>query len=437
MTPEQNPATENNRTAEAIMRFPWTHGVLVCKPENGRGTEKRRIRLRKIRAVRNACGGKTCAAQEFSVQTEEITGRKAMHRNYRPQEFTRLLEETLIPVCAAGEFFAGGEILSLKKNRRGRVTLLKNRNRQTDAEERRGTEEHNREKKRILSAERPAPFLTDLGILTADGKPAAPMTRKYKQINRFLEFIRDLLPAIRRTAEKNGIFRIVDFGCGKSYLTFAVHHFLRNGCGIPADVTGVDQKQDVMETCAALAEKYGCTDSLHFRYGSIEDFPADAHPDTAPDMVIALHACDTATDAALAKAVRSGCGIILSVPCCQHEADAQLTANLSAGTVPPQLMPLLRHGLLRERAASLFTDSLRAEFLCACGYQVQMLEFTGLEHTAKNILIRAVKHPHSGNTPDIKKQKAYQSYILMRDFLHLSPALERLLPDRKTKGRDG
>ena len=335
------------------------------------------------------------------------------------------------------KFFAGGEILSLKKNRRGRVTLLKNRNRQTDAEERRGTEEHNREKKRILSAERPAPFLTDLGILTADGKPAAPMTRKYKQINRFLEFIRDLLPAIRRTAEKNGIFRIVDFGCGKSYLTFAVHHFLRNGCGIPADVTGVDQKQDVMETCAALAEKYGCTDSLHFRYGSIEDFPADAHPDTAPDMVIALHACDTATDAALAKAVRSGCGIILSVPCCQHEADAQLTANLSAGTVPPQLMPLLRHGLLRERAASLFTDSLRAEFLCACGYQVQMLEFTGLEHTAKNILIRAVKHPHSGNTPDIKKQKAYQSYILMRDFLHLSPALERLLPDRKTKGRDG
>lgn len=153
--------------------------------------------------------------------------------------------------------------------------------------------------------------------------------------------------------------------------------------------------------------------------------------------MIALHACDTATDAALAKAVRSGCGIILSVPCCQHEADAQLTANLSAGTVPPQLMPLLRHGLLRERAASLFTDSLRAEFLCACGYQVQMLEFTGLEHTAKNILIRAVKHPHSGNTPDIKKQKAYQSYILMRDFLHLSPALERLLPDRKTKGRDG
>ena len=148
MTPEQNPATENNRTAEAIMRFPWTHGVLVCKPENGRGTEKRRIRLRKIRAVRNACGGKTCAAQEFSVQTEEITGRKAVHRNYRPQEFARLLEETLIPACAAGEFFAGGEILSLKKNRRGRVTLLKNRNRQTDTEERRGTEEHNREKKR-------------------------------------------------------------------------------------------------------------------------------------------------------------------------------------------------------------------------------------------------------------------------------------------------
>ena len=233
---------------------------------------------------------------------------------------------------------------------------------------------HNRKKSYLLEEGVPVPFLMDLGVQTKEGKIVHAKYDKFRQINRFLEIIDDILPAL----SKERTVRILDFGCGKSYLTFAAYYYLHEIKGYDLQVTGLDLKEDVIEKCNRLKEKYGYA-GLQFEKGNIKDYTGADQV----DMVITLHACDTATDYALEKAVKWGAEVILSVPCCQHELNQQIQCDA--------LEPVLKYGIIKERMSALITDALRAEKLTACGYETQILEFIDMEHTPKNLMIRGIK----------------------------------------------
>ena len=224
---------------------------------------------------------------------------------------------------------------------------------------------------------------------------------KFRQINRFLEFIDDILPDFSDKTAAGQPLRIADFGCGKSYLTFAVHYFLTEIRHINCEIEGLDLKEEVISYCNDMAAKLGLKD-LIFHTGNIADY-SGAH---SPDIVITLHACDTATDYALKYAVERGARAILSVPCCQHQVNTQLQnrgkAGGATGEVPAEFESLLKWGIIREKFSSLVTDALRGEWLEQQGYKVQMLEFIDMEHTPKNILIRAVKKNGGFDTASLK-----------------------------------
>ena len=266
---------------------------------------------------------------------------------------------------------------------------------------------HNRTKKYVLQEGVPVPFLVDLGVMTAEGKVVKSRYDKFRQINRFLEFIEDVLPNL----DPNRTNTIIDFGCGKSYLTFAMYYYLHVLKKYPIRVIGLDLKKDVIAHCNRMAEKYEYT-SLHFLEGDISTYDG---ADSA-DMVITLHACDVATDFALDKAVHWNAKVILSVPCCQHELNAQIENDM--------LEPLLKYGILKERFAALLTDALRANLLEQHGYEVQILEFIDMEHTPKNLLIRAVKR---GEKADKKQEKLENSYKTLCDELNAYGTLEKIL----------
>jgi Methyltransferase domain len=260
---------------------------------------------------------------------------------------------------------------------------------------------HNRRKLRLLPEDEPVPFLVELGVMTPDGKVRARRYDKFRQINRFLELVDDVIP--------NRPLRIVDFGSGKSYLTFALYHLLAIVRGLDVDVVGLDLKEDVIERCRSLAATLGY-ERLRFDVGDIGLFEGEP-----ADVVVSLHACDTATDAALARAVRWGAETILAVPCCQHELYEQVRDDT--------LSPLLSRGILRERFAALATDAARAELLEAVGYDAQVIEFVDLEHTAKNLLIRATRRSaYDGRA-------ALRRYRTFKERLGIEPTLERLLTD--------
>ena len=233
---------------------------------------------------------------------------------------------------------------------------------------------HNREKQYLIPAGVPCPFLIEVGIMLPTGQIRPTMYHKFRQINRYLEFVEDLFEAL----PKNGPIHVVDFGCGKSYLTFALHHLLNKIHGREVKIVGLDLKKEVIEDCSRIASALECS-GLEFRVGRIEDFQSTERVNLA----VSLHACDTATDDALAAAIRWGCEAILAVPCCQHE----VCQSLGRQTLPG----LTEYGILKERFASLATDALRAQFLELNGYKTQVLEFIETEHTPKNLLIRAVK----------------------------------------------
>lgn len=265
---------------------------------------------------------------------------------------------------------------------------------------------HNRRKRYVLEDGEPVPFLVELGIMNKEGKVLAKKYDKFRQINRFLEMVEDVLANLPTGRP----LTIVDFGCGKSYLTFALYHYLNIGKKRDLNIIGLDLKADVIEHCNELAEKIGY-EHLKFLVGDIAEY----NELDQVDMVITLHACDTATDAALEKAVRWGASVILSVPCCQHELFTQIENDL--------MSPMLSHGILKERFSALATDGIRAKLLDMMGYSSQLLEFIDLEHTPKNLLIRAVKSPSGDNS--VK----WQEYTAFRDFLGAKPYLERACAD--------
>jgi len=265
---------------------------------------------------------------------------------------------------------------------------------------------HNRKKNYLLDDGTPYPFLIRLGVQTADGKVKKQKYDKFRQINRFVEFIDDALVHL----PKDRPVRILDFGSGKSYLTFALYHYLHIEKGLDIRVTGLDLKTEVIEECNLIAKDLGY-EQLEFLVGDINDY----NEETSVDMVVTLHACDVATDMALARAVKWGAEVILSVPCCQHELFSQIQS--------PTLNVMLQHGLIKERFSALATDSIRAELLTLVGYDAQLLEFIDMEHTPKNILIRAYK---TGKSPSAESVEKYAAF---RDLLNVKPFLERELKE--------
>lgn len=299
-----------------------------------------------------------------------LTGKLSSDTSSQTASFKNALVET--------QSFTANVLVSKK----GTITIKKKMN--ASAKQPKISLSHNRKKKYILEEGIPVPFLIDLGVMTQNGNIVNAHYDKFRQINRFLEYIEDILPSLPTGRE----LRILDFGCGKSYLTFAIYYYLKVLKGYPVRITGLDLKEDVIRHCNELAVKYGY-DKLEFLCGDIAYYDGCSQV----DMVVTLHACDTATDYALAKAVGWGAKVILSVPCCQHELNKQMKNDL--------LSPVLHYGILKERMAALMTDGLRAQILEANGYRTQILEFIDMAHTPKNLLIRAV---YNGHCADNKAQ---------------------------------
>lgn len=262
---------------------------------------------------------------------------------------------------------------------------------------------HNRVKHYILEEGRPVEFLVELGVQTPEGRVTKARYDKFRQINRYLEFIEDVLEEL----PKDGTVRIIDFGCGKSYLTFAMYYYLHELKKRDIQVTGLDLKKDVIDHCNRVAQKCGY-DRLHFEMGDISTYEGADQV----DMVVSLHACDTATDYALDKAVKWGAKVIMAVPCCQHEVNRQIKCS--------QLRPVLKYGLLKERFSALVTDAVRANLLEQQGYDTQILEFIDMEHTPKNLLIRAVKRA------DMRPRRP-EALDEFQELLGIAPTLSKLL----------
>jgi len=337
-------------------------------------------------------------------QATETLGTKVIHNNYSEQEIKLKIEKWMIGDFKQGQVttkIGEGTILSGKN---GNMTI-KYKNTGT-SNKKQAELLHNRSKKYILEEGTPVGFLIDLGVMTVDGKIINQKYDKFKQINRFLEFIEDILPQLDKKKEQT----IIDFGCGKSYLTFAMYYYLKVLKEYDIKVIGLDLKQDVIATCNSLKDKYGY-DKLNFFVGDIASYK-DVD---AVDMVVTLHACDTATDYAIAKAVTWGAKVILSVPCCQHEANKTLSNDL--------LAPVFKYGILKERMAAIFTDAIRAELLESKGYKTQILEFIDMEHTPKNLLIRAIKQ--SEDKQD-QEENLVQSIDYMQKQLNLNLTLNQL-----------
>ncbi|MFD0588883.1 class I SAM-dependent methyltransferase [Paenibacillus sp. GCM10027627] len=338
-------------------------------------------------------------------QFESHFAGKAYHLNLKAEEAADRLLDLLADGYRQALVKTSDADVQLLLGKKGKATVRT----QAVSSRTKGTvQEHNRQKQRILEEGKPAPFLVELGIMSPEGKVYAKKQDKYRQINRFLEMVNDVLDALPRDRE----IKIVDFGCGKSYLTFALYHLLAVELGRNISVIGLDLKKDVIAFCSDLAQKLEF-DKLTFLVGDIGEYEAL----DGADMVVTLHACDTATDAALAKAVGWGASVIMSVPCCQHELFRQVESA--------ELTPILSQGLLKERFAALATDAARGHLLEVIGYKVQMLEFVDPEHTPKNLLIRAVASPHK----ELSLSK-WEQYETFRNFLHLSPALERMMAGR-------
>ena len=390
------------------------------------GRNKDGISKIKIRPIR--LKGQIC------YQASATEGQKVLHKNYGRTELIEYVEKELAENFR--QFQAQGAVTDgvVLVSKKGKMTVKQKHHEQKEKVQ---IQAHNRVKQYILKEGVPVPFLIDLGVMNEQGKIIHARYDKFRQINRFLEFIEDILPRLSRDRE----ITILDFGCGKSYLTFAMYYYLRELKGYDVNIIGLDLKTDVIEKCNSLALRYGY-EKLHFYHGDIADYEGVS----CVDMVVTLHACDTATDYALAKAVGWNAKVILSVPCCQHEVNKQLEKqrNLHSGKMKSKtevmevsemlgdqlasmeevLGPIMDYGLLRERFAALVTDGLRAKHLESEGYETQVLEFIDMEHTPKNILLRAVKK----GSPAAKSRKEAED---CERFLKIQPTLGMLLAEQK------
>lgn len=337
---------------------------------------------------------------EIEYQVSEFVGRKVLHSNHSAADVKKKIIDYMtedfkqaqinMTDAAATILSSKSKTLTCKYKKAGQLKVQRDLS-------------HNRTKKYIIQEGKPVAFMIDLGVMGQDGKIIRTRYDKFRQINRFLEYIEDILPKLDKERE----FTIIDFGCGKSYLTFAMYYYLKELKGYNIRIIGLDLKADVIEHCNELRTRYGY-DKLDFYVGDIATYK-DVDK---VDMVVTLHACDTATDYALAKAVKWGAEVILSVPCCQHEANRTIKSDI--------LSPVMDYGILKERMAAIVTDAARAKLLTANGYDTQILEFIDMEHTPKNLLIRAVK----SSKEDISAREKTKD---MLEALNLELTIDKLI----------
>lgn len=339
---------------------------------------------------------------EIMFQAEFQYEKKVTHRNvsyYEAVDFAaRLIEEEFKQINILTET-EDIQILASKPDR-PRIT-------RKPAEKKRRARglDHDRKKHYIIEDGKPCDFLIRLGVMGPDGRVFDRHYAKFRQINRFLEIVSNSLDAL----PQDRTLRIIDFGCGKSYLTFGLYYYLKVMQGRDVEIVGLDLKEDVIEFCSGIAKDLGY-DELRFLTGDIADYESDG-----ADMVVTLHACDTATDYALINAVGWNSSVILSVPCCQHQLFPQIKN--------PVQQPMLKHGILKDKFTELLTDGLRGLKLEARGYDVDMIEFTSLEHTSKNVMIRAVYDPDKTTAA---REKAQAEYEALRDLYCVEPEIDRL-----------
>lgn len=337
---------------------------------------------------------------EIEYQVSEFVGRKVLHSNHSADDVKKKIIDYMtedfkqaqinMTDAAATILSSKSKTLTCKYKKAGQLKVQRDLS-------------HNRTKKYIIQEGKPVVFMIDLGVMGQDGKIIRTRYDKFRQINRFLEYIEDILPKLDKERE----LTIIDFGCGKSYLTFAMYYYLKELKGYNIRIIGLDLKADVIEHCNELRTRYGY-DKLDFYVGDIATYK-DVDK---VDMVVTLHACDTATDYALAKAVKWGAEVILSVPCCQHEANRTIKSDI--------LSPVMDYGILKERMAAIVTDAARAKLLTANGYDTQILEFIDMEHTPKNLLIRAVK----SSKEDISAREKTKD---MLEALNLELTIDKLI----------
>lgn len=337
---------------------------------------------------------------EIEYQVSEFVGRKVLHSNHSAADVKKKIIDYMtedfkqaqinMTDAAATILSSKSKTLTCKYKKAGQLKAQRDLS-------------HNRTKKYIIQEGKPVAFMIDLGVMGQDGKIIRTRYDKFRQINRFLEYIEDILPKLDKERE----LTIIDFGCGKSYLTFAMYYYLKELKGYNIRIIGLDLKADVIEHCNELRTRYGY-DKLDFYVGDIATYK-DVDK---VDMVVTLHACDTATDYALAKAVKWGAEVILSVPCCQHEANRTIKSDI--------LSPVMDYGILKERMAAMVTDAARAKLLTANGYDTQILEFIDMEHTPKNLLIRAVK----SSKEDISAREKTKD---MLEALNLELTIDKLI----------
>lgn len=341
--------------------------IVISNPRNKGGAFK--IKIRPV-LIKEQLLFQETVSKDTRVYHANLTKQEALDKilSYMEQDFKQLEAEGMV-----------GKLMVLV-SKKGKMTVkYSGKKPAASLAGERPDLSHNRTKRYILKEGKAVPFLIDLGVQTTEGKIVKAHYDKFKQINRYLEFVEDILPVF----EKGKCIHIIDFGCGKSYLTFALYYYLHELKGYEVAITGLDLKEDVIAHCNELAQKYHY-DKLRFLHGDIAKYEGTGDV----DMVVTLHACDTATDYALKKAVDWNAKVIFSVPCCQHEVNRQIQNE--------QLADILKYGLIKERISALLTDAIRANLLEEKGYETQILEFITMEHTPKNILIRAVKKTDGG-----------------------------------------
>lgn len=338
---------------------------------------------------------------EYQYQAEYAYNKKVTHVNIAADEILSFALSLLDEFKQLNIFTTSSEVQVLaSKADNPRITVRNSETRTAELS-------HNRDKNYLIAEGTPCDFLIKLGVMNKDGSVKPKHYHKFRQINRFLEIVEDVYSSL----PSDRTIRIVDFGCGKSYLTFALYYYLHIIKNRSVSIVGLDLKKDVIDFCSRTAAELGYTE-LTFLMGDIADYTNDN-----ADMVVTLHACDTATDYALINAVAWNSKVILSVPCCQHELFSQIQNDLH--------QPMLKYGIIRDKFTELLTDALRGLKLEAMGYKVSMIEFTPLEHTARNIMIKAVK----GIPYKKLQQKAADEYTRLKEFYNVTPAIDALKKD--------
>lgn len=339
-------------------------------------------------------------------QVSRYTDKQVFHENMTAEDALETLSGWILHDFRQAQIRMQDEMVTVLVSKKGKATIKSKKAACLETQ----NLEHNRKKQYIIEEGMAVPFMIDLGVMTESGKIIRTRYDKYRQINRFLEFIEDILPEL----PTDRTVHIIDFGCGKSYLTFAMYYYLKVLKHYDIRITGLDLKQKVIEDCQALADQYGY-DGLQFLCGDIADYNGTDEV----DMVVTLHACDTATDYALYKAVKWHASVILSVPCCQHELNRKMQCETLSGA--------FQYGLIKERTAALMTDAMRGQLLEMKGYKTQLLEFIDMEHTPKNILIRGVKS--KGLLPKAARKQQMENYQKCRDFFGAELTLEKLFKE--------